>query len=239
MTERPGGEMNSSAIVKTSRIPDDREQRGRVGGAVRERQEEQERDAHDDRTERELDRRRRLTRTELRPDRREDARQDDDEDRVDRVDPRDGHLPAEDVPVEPLVGVDREHRELLLVERPEPDVHDEERDEAHDPRAIGRRDVPRRDDDGEVGDRRDRRDEDDDSGEVVGTDDAEQHERDDAGEPRQADPDEDAVAVSGEWVGDDAGGRRAAACDRTSTGCRPIVIPTAAAAKPTWKPYVL
>ena len=30
-----------------------------------------------------------------------------------------GHLPAEQVAVQPLVGVDRDDRELLLVERPE------------------------------------------------------------------------------------------------------------------------
>ena len=45
------------------------------------------------------------------------------------------------VAVEPLVGVDREHRELLLVQRPEADVHDEQRDEAEDARALGRRDA--------------------------------------------------------------------------------------------------
>ena len=40
------------------------------------------------------------------------------------------------VAVELLVGVDREHRELLLVQRPESDVHDEQRDEAEDTRAL-------------------------------------------------------------------------------------------------------
>ena len=51
----------------------------------------------------------------------------------------DRHLPAEQVAVQPLVGVDRHHGELLLVQRPERRAGDEHRDEREDPAALDAR----------------------------------------------------------------------------------------------------
>jgi hypothetical protein len=47
-----------------------------------------------------------------------------------------GHLEPIDEPVQALVGVDSDHRELLLVERPERDAGDEQRDEREHPGAL-------------------------------------------------------------------------------------------------------
>ena len=83
-------------------------------GSTGERDEREEGQTHDAGTQRELDRCARLTVAERRPHRGEDAREDDDEDRVDRVHNARRQIHAEDVTVESLVGVDRHDGELLL-----------------------------------------------------------------------------------------------------------------------------
>ncbi len=122
--------------------------------------------------------------------------------------PRHRHLPPEDAAVQPLVGVDRQHGELLLVQRPEADVHDEERDEAEHARAVGGVDPLRGEDHGEVGDRRAEGHDDDDDREVVGPDEPHEHEEGEHDEPGDADADEQQPAVLRQGVGDDAGCRR-------------------------------
>jgi hypothetical protein len=80
-----------------------------------------------------------------------------------------------DEPVQALVGVVSEHRELLLVERPERDAGDEQRDERDRPGALRVGDVSAGDDDDEVGDRSRNVPDDDQQREVARVDQAREH----------------------------------------------------------------
>ena len=138
-----------------------------------------------------------------------------------------------------LCRVDGQHRELLLVQRPERRAGDEHRDEREDPLALHRGDVRAAEDDGEVGQGRADRDDDDAGVEVARL----EH----AGRAQDAD--------------DGDRGRRCRARTRAARGAaagraprwrpsasrfrpivywiRPMAIPTAAAANPTWKPKLV
>ena len=179
-----------------------REQRRAVGPAARPEQEQEERQPHHDRSGREFDRRRRLPVTPFGPDRSEHPGQDDDEDRVDRLHPRDRELPAEDVPVEPLVRVDRDDRELLLVQRPEGGAGDEERDERDHARAFVRAQLLAGEDHDEVGDGGDDGQPDDDQGQAVGGDHTEQDEQHDDHDRGHGDADDQRTPRRGQRMRD-------------------------------------
>ena len=85
------------------------------------------------------------------------------------------HLEPTDEPVQALVGVDSEYRELLLVERPERGAGDEQRDEREHPGALFVGDGSAGDDDDEVGDRSRNDRDDDQQREVARVDQAREH----------------------------------------------------------------
>ena len=175
LTDRREAELGEGEEEQDQHQP---EQRGAVRSSAREGQEQQERHAHEDRAKRELHRRRGLTVPQPGPQRREHPGEDDDEHRVDRLHEARRHRPAEDRPVEPLVGVHGDDGALLLEQRPEDRARDKHRDERDNAAALVGGDLVRREDHGEQRGGGDDRDADDDGREPAGRDDSGHREHD-------------------------------------------------------------